>query len=135
MLQHKHLIVRAEIKTPPGPKDTPFMEQWFKDLIQDIGMNILMGPYVTYLDKEGNRGFTGVSIIETSHVAMHVWDEDSPGLMQLDVYTCGELDINKVFFALKCFSPSKVEFKYLDRENFLNQVNEGEFAYSELFRQ
>jgi S-adenosylmethionine/arginine decarboxylase-like enzyme len=24
---------------------------------------------------QGNRGITAISVIETSHIAMHVWDE------------------------------------------------------------
>ena len=63
-----------------------------------------------------------ICIIETSHIAMHVWDEPSPALIQLDVYTCGSLDINIIFEELKQFEPVKVEYKYLDREHGLNEV-------------
>ena len=66
--------------------------------------------------------FTCVTIIETSHVAIHIWDEQSPKLMQLDVYTCGELDTQIVFDALDKFDPVKIDFKYLDRENEFIQV-------------
>jgi len=38
----------------------------------------------------GNQGLTSVTIIETSHIAVHVWDEVSPALMQMDVYSCAE---------------------------------------------
>jgi S-adenosylmethionine/arginine decarboxylase-like enzyme len=68
-----------------------------KQLVDKIGMNILMGPYAVYSDMEGNQGLTAVTIIETSHIALHVWDEAEPALMQLDVYTCSALDINDVF--------------------------------------
>jgi S-adenosylmethionine/arginine decarboxylase-like enzyme len=125
MLEHKHLIIRAEIANPPGPHEEEYMVQWFMNLIDSIGMKILKGPYVTYLDKEGNRGFTGVCIIETSHVAMHVWDEGSPGLMQLDVYTCGALDINIVFDKLRTFEPVKIDYKFLDREHGFKHLDRG----------
>ncbi len=55
-------------------------------------MNVLSGPHVAHVDTPGNRGLTGVAIIETSHVAVHIWDEASPALVQLDFYTCGTLD-------------------------------------------
>jgi S-adenosylmethionine/arginine decarboxylase-like enzyme len=42
--------------------------------------------------------------------------------MQLDVYTCGELDTRIVFDALDKFDPVKIDFKYLDRENEFIQV-------------
>lgn len=125
MLEHKHLIIRAEIANPPGADKEEYMVQWFMNLIESIDMKILRGPFVTYLDKEGNRGFTGVCIIETSHVAMHVWDEDSPGLMQLDVYTCGALDINIVFDKLQVFEPVKIDYKFLDREHGFNVLDRG----------
>ena len=119
-MKHKHLIVRAEVSNPPKYEQN--IIDWTKHLINDIGMKIMMGPYVKYCDMEGNRGFTCVTIIETSHVAIHIWDEQSPKLIQLDVYTCGELDKQIVFDALDKFDPVKIDFKYLDRENQLIQV-------------
>jgi len=127
MLQHKHLLVRAEIESPPKKTDLVLMEEWFRNLVEEIDMKLLAGPYVRYVDIEGNAGFTGVCIIETSHIAMHVWDEFSPGIMQLDVYTCGSLDITTVFENLHIFSPIKIEYKFIDREHGLQKVlDEGE---------
>ena len=65
---------------------------------------------------KGNRGLTCVTIIETSHVAIHVWDEGAPCLVQLDVYTCGDLNKQIIFDALEKFDPVKIDYKYLDRE-------------------
>jgi S-adenosylmethionine/arginine decarboxylase-like enzyme len=117
---HKHLIIRAEVNNPPMTEtDTKI---WMSNLIDKIGMNLLMGPYAKYLDVKGNRGITCVAIIETSHVAMHIWDETNPALMQLDVYTCGNLDPYDVVNALEQFKPVKIEMKYLDRENGLSEL-------------
>ena len=85
-----------------------------------------MGPYAVYSDMVGNRGLTAVTIIETSHIAMHVWDEVDPALMQLDVYTCSTLDIEDVFEALKEFDPILIEYKYIDREHELKLLDHGE---------
>lgn len=115
MIQHKHLLIRAEVLNPPTDKKA--IEFWFKDLIKSIDMKLLMGPYASYVDVPGNRGLTCVSIIETSHIAMHVWDESDPAIMQLDVYTCGALDIQKVMSAIQQFGPVKVDYKFLDREH------------------
>jgi S-adenosylmethionine/arginine decarboxylase-like enzyme len=117
---HKHLIIRAEVNNPPMTEaDT---KVWMSNLIDKIGMKLLMGPYAKYLDVKGNRGITCVAIIETSHVAMHIWDETNPALMQLDVYTCGNLDPYDVVNALEQFKPVKIEMKYLDRENGLSEL-------------
>ena len=119
-MKHKHLIIRAEVSNPPRYEQN--IIDWTKHLIQDIGMKILLGPYATYCDKEGNKGYTCATIIETSHVVVHTWDEVSPKLVQLDVYTCSELDIRTVFDALDKGDPIKIDYKYLDRETNLTEV-------------
>lgn len=96
-----------------------------RKLVNQIDMNILMGPYAVYSDMVGNQGLTAVTIIETSHIALHVWDEVEPALMQLDVYTCSKLNIDDVFEAIKEFEPTKVEYKYIDREHNLTLLDKG----------
>lgn len=120
ILEHKHLIVRAELNNPP--KCSTAISMWMRDLVEAIDMKILMGPYSVYSDMVGNRGLTAVTIIETSHIALHVWDECEPALAQLDVYTCSALNIQDVFDALSAWDPSKVEYKYIDRENELTLI-------------
>jgi S-adenosylmethionine/arginine decarboxylase-like enzyme len=121
ILEHKHLIVRAELNNPP--RDATNIKLWMKHLVDKIGMKILMGPYAVYSDMEGNAGLTAVTIIETSHIALHVWDEVNPALMQLDVYTCSTLDINDVFSAIEFWGPTKIEYKYIDREHDLTLLD------------
>jgi S-adenosylmethionine/arginine decarboxylase-like enzyme len=123
ILEHKHLIIRAELKNPP--KCAEAIQDWMKLLVDKIGMKILMGPYAVYSDMEGNQGLTAVTIIETSHIAMHVWDEVDPALMQLDVYTCSTLNIDDVFLALSDFTPVNVQYKYIDREHDLTLLDKG----------
>ena len=123
ILEHKHLIIRVELKNPP--KCAEAIQDWMKLLVDKIGMKILMGPYAVYSDMAGNQGLTAVTIIETSHIAMHVWDEVEPALMQLDVYTCSALNVDDVFLALSDFMPVNVEFKYIDREHDLTLLDKG----------
>jgi S-adenosylmethionine/arginine decarboxylase-like enzyme len=126
MIQHKHLLIRAEINKPPGQNDIEKTEAWFRDLIVNrLNMNILHGPVLKYVTMEGNAGMTGVAIIETSHVACHWWDESFPAIMQLDVYTCGELDPQWVFEALDVFEPVKIDYKFLDRETEFTELDSG----------
>jgi S-adenosylmethionine/arginine decarboxylase-like enzyme len=117
---HKHLIIRAEVGNPL--KEEQLAIDWMNKLVDKIGMKVMMGPFAKYLNVEGNRGLTAVAIIETSHIALHVWDEDNPALAQLDVYTCGPLDPYDVVEALREFHPVKIEMKYLDRENKLIEL-------------
>tara|TARA_R100000742_G_C4204858_1_gene32916 strand:- start:225 stop:599 length:375 start_codon:yes stop_codon:yes gene_type:complete len=114
MLKHKHLLVRAEVLDPP--KDIKEIKKWTKNLIKDIDMKILSGPYAKYCDVKGNRGLTCVTIIETSHIALHSWDENDPALVQLDVYSCKDLDEKIVFDYLYKFQPVRMSYRYFDRE-------------------
>ena len=120
-LVHKHLIVRAEVKLPP--KDETRAKEFLRELIQAIHMKILFGPEARYVTVEGNRGLTCFAIIETSHVVMHTWDECDPAIVQLDVYSCGGLDTGVVFDFLKQFDPTKIDYKYLDRETGLHEAS------------
>ena len=119
-MKHKHLIIRAECYNPPKYEQN--LTDWVKALVRDIDMKILMGPFATYCDVTGNKGLTCVTIIETSHIAVHIWDEQRPSLVQVDVYTCGELDTQIVFDALNKWDPVKIDYKYLDRESQLIKV-------------
>jgi S-adenosylmethionine/arginine decarboxylase-like enzyme len=122
LLVHKHLIVRAEIYRPP--MDEKFLTSWLNEFIEKIGMKVMMGPYVKYSNMIGNRGITGAAIIETSHIVMHIWDEVSPALMQFDVYSCGEFNPETICNKIdEDFAVHKIEYKFLDRENNLNELH------------
>ena len=43
--------------------------------------------------------------------------------MQLDVYTCGDLQTDVIFEEIKQFEPVKVEYKFLDREHHLTEID------------
>jgi S-adenosylmethionine/arginine decarboxylase-like enzyme len=63
-----------------------------------------------------------VCIISTSHIAIHVWDEPSPAVIQLDVYTCAELDPQCVIDHLQQFTPTHIDTPYLDRDHTLTVI-------------
>ena len=105
------------------------LRQWFQKFIHEIGMKVMMGPYVKYSNMVGNRGITGAAIIETSHIVMHVWDEPDPALLQFDVYSCGEFDPETICNKIKRdFNTTKIEYKFLDRENDLSEIHTISFA-------
>jgi len=117
-LVHKHLLIKAEVQNPP--KDEEQTISWMKKLIKTIDMNILAGPYSSQVSKKGNKGLSGVAIIDTSHISIHTWDEQQPALIQLDVYSCKEFKKADVIDCLEEFKPITVEYKYFDREtNFI----------------
>lgn len=94
MALHNHLMVNGYTLFPPQNMEKTI--DWMKDLVESIGMKIVQGPFASYVEKEGNRGLTIATIIETSHIAMHVWDEPDPALVQFDLYTCSTLDVEVI---------------------------------------
>ena len=121
VIKHKHLIIRAETKkTPEDPK---WLHSWLVQVVGDIGMDICQGPITAYVDVPGNKGLTGVVIIETSHIAVHIWDEINPGLLQMDVYSCADFNPQDIFDKIEeAFEPVKLEYKFLDREKSLTTI-------------
>ena len=121
VLIHKHLIIRAEANRVPTDEEQ--LTSWLTEFIESINMKILMGPYVKYCTMEGNRCITGIAVIETSHIAIHVWDEPVPALMQIDVYSCAEFDPYKIAEKIKQdFDVVKIDYKYLNRETGLKPI-------------
>lgn len=123
ILKHDHLIIRAEINNCPKENDLEKMNEWFYDLIYNkLKMKILLGPYCVYCNMTGNEGFTGICAIETSSINLHIWDKISPGLLQLDVYSCKEINLENIISSLIPFKPSKIEYKFIDRNGKLEEL-------------
>jgi S-adenosylmethionine/arginine decarboxylase-like enzyme len=114
MVKHNHIIIRAKVNNPP--QDIRFIKKWIKKLIKAIGMKILGQPMSHYVNDKGNKGLTCLAILNTSHIAVHTWDESCPALLQLDVYSCGNLDKSIVFDSLKQFEPKEINYVTIDRE-------------------
>ena len=113
MPEHKHLIIRAEVKHPITSEWE--LRKWLKNLVKIIDMKIVGGPYTAYVTKEGNRGITGVVMIETSHISIHIWDEERPSLVQCDIYSCAEFQQGEVIMHLDIMKPQKIEYMMVDR--------------------
>lgn len=99
MALHNQLLLNGRVTKPfVDPADAI---AWLEGLVGRIGMKIVQGPYASYVDVPGNRGVTGAVIIETSHIAFHIWDEEDPALLQFDLYTCSTLDVALVLRELQ----------------------------------
>ena len=116
MIYHKHLLVNAKVTNPMNTEEKGI--EFLKFLVDQINMKIIKGPFASYVDAEGNKGLTAIVMIETSHIAFHIWDEPNPGLLQFDLYTCGSLDLEKTKAILKqYFNIESGEYVLYDREN------------------
>ena len=125
-LVHKHLLIRAEVNSPPLYKDRELVDNSMKQLIKDIDMNILSGPHTKWSDVEGNEGYSSVAIIDTSSITFHSWKN---GVIQLDVYSCKDFAIKKVFMWLAQFDLEKVDYKYIDRDQGFKTLDNNELSW------
>jgi S-adenosylmethionine/arginine decarboxylase-like enzyme len=94
MALHNHVLINGYTLLPPTDEKQTI--SWMQQLVDSIGMKTIQGPFASYVTKEGNRGLTAAVMIETSHIAMHVWDETDPAFMQFDLYTCSTLPVEGV---------------------------------------
>ena len=116
MIFHKHLLVNPKVHNPIKTEQEGI--DFLTNLVNQIDMKIIKGPFASYVDKDGNKGLTAVVMIETSHIAFHIWDEADPSLVQFDLYTCGKLELDKVLSIFKeTFDVQTLEFVLFDREN------------------
>lgn len=125
MIQHKHLIINGRI-------GNPFLEEqdaidFLTRLVVSIDMKIIKGPFAHYVEAEGNRGMTATVMIETSHIAFHIWDEKDPAEIKFDLYTCGSLDAGQVLQLLdQELNFSHIEWVLFDREHGFKMLGHGE---------
>ena len=121
VIEHKHLIVRAETANAPTESE---LVDWMTELVSLLNMKILSGPHSGSIDDvPGNNGPTCVVIIETSHMACHVWtDPEDHNLIQLDVYTCGAMNVDVVMSHLDRFVILNKDIKLFDREYRLQEI-------------
>jgi len=113
---HKHLLLRGMITDAPTSEEVVI--DWLRDFVDRIGMKVVQGPFASMITEEGNRGLTASVMIETSHIAFHIWDEMEPSLIQFDLYTCSELNVNYVLDTLGSFFKfTEYQYMVLDREN------------------
>lgn len=113
---HKHLLLRGMIKDAPTSEQVVI--DWLRALVDKIGMKIVQGPFASMITEEGNSGLTATVMIETSHIAFHIWDEEDPSLLQFDLYTCSELNINFVLDMLESFfNFDNYQYMVFDRQD------------------
>lgn len=124
-LEHKHLLVRAEVNSPPQ-RDFDLINE-LRSLVNHIDMKILAGPMTAWCPVEGNVGWSGTVIIETSSITFHSWTESHYPVIQLDVYSCKDFEIDTVMLWLRQFDPERIDYKFLDRENQFIELKNNTF--------
>jgi S-adenosylmethionine/arginine decarboxylase-like enzyme len=120
-IKHLQQIIIGQVTNPPT--DVDVVKQFMRDLVEAIGMKRLIEPQAVYVEAVGNKGMTSCVLIETSHIAWHVWDEQTPGLLQFDLYTCGDLNSDQVLSIVKeFFGLTTYSMKVFNRAEELNEI-------------
>lgn len=132
MLKHKHLLVNLAVVSPP--RDHEEVEAFLAFLIKRVNMKIARAdtlpknPMGYYCNTLGNQGATGTGILETSHTALHTWDEASPAKFHFDLYSCSEFDVQKVLTLCQCFDIINGNYVVHDRGDRITLIEEGEIG-------
>jgi S-adenosylmethionine/arginine decarboxylase-like enzyme len=126
---HKHIIVRAYVKQPP--RQEKILSDWCHSVISSVGMKVIGGPLIVYSDMEGNKGHTAVAVLDFSHLSIHVWDEIDPALIEFDLFSCKDFDVNLVLAKLQEFEMLSYSTLTVDRNNYV-KVKATEKKYNQV---
>lgn len=113
---HKHLLIQAYVNDPPLEDET-YLNAWLAQLVNAIGMKMVFKPRSKYVDVSGNKGLTGSVNIETSHIAIHIWIEETPTRIEMDVYSCKDFEVETVINQLKLWDLVRLHYWLIDRNN------------------
>lgn len=131
---HKHYTFSALVRNPLleqaiattdmlhsdiNEQHTEMLKNFLKVLATDIlDMKIVAGPVGAFVYDDGNVGPTAAVCISTSHLACHIWSEEKPARVELDVYSCKDFNVADVLRHLDDnMDVLKVRVTKIDRNN------------------
>lgn len=124
-LNHIHLLVTAFVTSPPITAQQG--EDWLKELVEIIDMQILMDAKAIYCEDLGNEGVTGIVGLTTSHASFHSWHDVEVPFISVDVYSCRVFDTDMVMSHIeKSWGMTRCDYMLVNREpNNLHIVEQG----------
>ena len=128
-LHHKHVLINLEVTKPP--RDGEEVEYFLAFLIKRVNMSIARSdtlaknPQGYYCDTLGNSGATGTGILETSHTALHTWDEVHPAKFHFDLYSCSDFEVENILTLCQCFDIISGSYQVIDRNDEIKLVESG----------
>ena len=129
-MDHKHLLVNCTYKETPFT-DESFTENWLKEIVEKIDMEILYPPKAVKCLDKGNEGITAFCMITTSHICLHSWEKSDPNLVQFDVYSCKDFSQSLILDEMKKFKPIRIGCRFINRG--LPETKNWEMGREELF--
>ena len=120
---HQHLLIKGYCKKPF--KSAEDLNNWFKRLVERVGMVVVAGPTSVYVDEIGNEGLTGTVTLATSHSSIHIWDAYEVPMFQFDIYSCKKYDIQIVIDHLNEMDLVEFDWMAIDRNEGLRVSDSG----------
>lgn len=110
---HHHLIYQSKVNRSDLNRNSgEILERFLYDLVEQIGMQILIHPQVAFSHQ---KAWTGIVGIVTSHISFHYWTVEKR--LQLDIYSCKEFDVSRAIHFLNSFWESEdVRTLFIERE-------------------
>ena len=124
---HQHLLIKCYAKNPP--REVDYLNNWFINLVESVGMKVVAGPTSVYVDEPGNEGLTGTVTLATSHASIHIWDNLPVPMFQFDIYSCKEFDLKTVMENFNDWNLTYTEWLMIDRNRGLDVKSKGTIYY------
>ncbi len=114
---HHHSLLRMRCELIPGHQAEDTMAQFLVDLVESVGMKVLVPPVV----RLGPYGYTGLVGIQTSHITFHYFLPEN--LLMLDVYSCREYPLERIVALVHQFwTTVDGELLFVDREDAASSI-------------
>ena len=121
---HLHLVVTAFVTNPPTSAQAG--EDWLRELVRLVDMEILFDAKAIYCEDLGNEGVTGIVGLTTSHSSFHSWHLAEEPFLSFDLYSCRTFDLDIVFEHLRHWGMTHCDYVLIDREpNQMKVIEQG----------
>lgn len=122
-LNHRHILVTAYCSNCPTSVEAG--ENWLRELVDLVGMQILFDAKAIYCEDLGNEGVTGVVGLTTSHASFHSWHDAPKPFLTMDLYSCKNFSTDAVLDHLhEGFGAYQCNYLVIDRNDGRNEVVE-----------